>query len=552
MVKANLRILGLCGAILLSIGTAFSSAFVVRDLPAGGIYFSDKIVIVNKYDTPPYQTGRVSAGIAVSGVSSVDELCRQYGVIRIEPFYSGKLRKPTLEREISRIYIFTLPEGQDARDLLDYFTADSHIELAELYAVPEPCYIPNDPDIDMQWYLDKVDAYEAWDVVRGDTTRHSVIGIVDTGVYWMHPDLAANIWINVPEDLNGNGHMDAGDINVIDDDGNGYVDDVIGWDMGQNDNNPAENTPYHGTPVAGSASEVTDNNLGGAGIGFSARIMPVKGSNAQNQLTAVYEGMIYAADNGADIVNCSWGSPVYSQTSQNIINSLVGLNVLVVAAAGSGGTTPYYPAAYEGVIAVGSTDQDDHITPFSGYGTWVDVCAPGVSIRSTWGQSSYTYLDGTSFSAPMVCGLAALIRAWLPGLTVGQIETLIISSADNIDSLNPGYPDSLVPPRINCYNWIPVTSAEDQELPNEFLLAQNYPNPFNAATVIRFILPTASEVRLEIYDIMGRKIETLVDSPQNAGPRAVSWSPGGVPSGIYFYRISADGRSFSRPMVHLK
>jgi hypothetical protein len=539
-------------AALLLCGKAAYGEFEARTLPGGGEYFADKIVITNERGAPAYTVGEARFGNARSGVISVDELCRRHSVMRIEPFYPGKVKNPELKREIERLYVFTLASGNDALDALADFTADPNIESAEIQPVPKACYTPNDPDIGLQWYLEKVDAYEAWDIVRGDTTRRSVIGIVDTGVNWDHNDLAANIWINAAEDVNGNGIFDNGDNDGIDADSNGYVDDVVGWDMGQNDNNPRENAPTHGTPVAGCASEATDNDIGGAGIGFSARIMCVKGSDAQGNLNAVYQGMIYAADNGAHIVNCSWGSPIYSQSNQDIIRSINNMGVLVVASAGSSDTVRIYPGAYEGVIAVGATDQNDHLSSFSGYGSWIDVCAPGVAIRAPWDRASYVSVSGTSFSAPMVCGLAALIRAWRPYLTIGQVETLIVSTAVNIDSLNPSLPDSLVPPRIDCDGWLALVSSEEPDAPARFLLAQNYPNPFNAGTTIRYVLLDRGDVKIDIFNIAGQRVATLGEGIREAGTHALRWDASGMPSGIYFYRLRAAGSSASRAMILLK
>jgi len=552
--KGSISKLGLAAfLILMGCQLASASDFKIGVLPDGAKYFTNKIIIMNERDALPYKCGITESGFAYSGVSSVDDLCRSHSVIRIEPFYPGRLHSPALSALASRLYVFTLAAGVDSRQFLDHFTADPNIQFAELYSAPEPCYVPNDPDAIDQWYLGQVSAYQGWDIVRGDTTRHAVIGIVDTGVHWDHPDLTANIWINAAEDANHNGIFDHGDNDGIDADSNGYIDDVAGWDLGDNDNNPIDDVLPHGTPVAGCASEVTDNDLDGAAIGFWARIMAVKGCNSSGVLSAVWQGIIYAADNGADIINCSWGSMTYSQAEQNIINAITSMDVLVIASAGAqGGTTPNYPAAYDNVLAVGATDQNDHLVAFSGYGAWVEVCAPGVDIWTTYGPSDFIVYSGTSFSTAMVSGLAALVRSWRPELTVNEVESLIVASADNIDSLNSGCPDSLVPPRLNCYNWLHTTSIAGPNIPEKFLLLQNAPNPFNSATTINYVLPAALHVKIVIYDIMGRKLETLIDSPQEPGSHSVSWSSNESSSGIYFYRIDTGDISVTRPMVLLK
>jgi subtilisin family serine protease len=525
--------------------------FAIGVLPDGAGYYTDKIVIIGKIDSPPFITGESVSGLALSGVPSVDDLCRQYGVIRIEPFYPGRLKHPALARELSRIYIFTLAEDADARLLLDKFASDPNLESADLYGAPEPCFIPDDPRVTDQWHLQHTNAYGAWDIVRGDTTRHAVIGIVDSGIYWNHPDLAGNIWVNAAEDANGNGIFDPADNNGTDADSNGFIDDVIGWDLGDNDNDPVESSSMiHGTPVAGAASEVTNNDFQGAAIGFRARLMPIKVFNSLGQLAQAYQGMIYAGDNGAQVINCAWGlRGPYSQAEQNIINALHDEDVLVIAsAAGFGDTVRVYPGAYDHVMAVASTDRNDHRASFSGHGTWVDICAPGVDILTTYPQNQFATYSGTSFSAAQVSGLAALIRAWYPQLPVDFVETLIEVSADSI----PGNNGLLGAGRINCYNALAIISASDPATPDAFSLSQNYPNPFNAATVIRYVLPSMSDVRIDIYDILGKRVETLRDARQSSGAHSIIWSPRNSSSGLYFFRLTCDGESRSIPMIYAK
>jgi serine protease len=524
----------------------------LAELPNGAKYIADQIIVVNECDVPAYITGQSQDGVAVTGVPSVDELCCRIGVIKVEPLYPGRLRKPELIREVSRMYIFTLADGIDPQSELSELTGDPNIAFADLYVVPELCYEPNDPQIGDQWHLAKTHVYEGWDMVRGDTTRHGVIGIVDTGIYWDHPDLAANIWVNPGEDLDHNGVFDSTDINYADDDSNGFVDDIIGWDFGNNDNNPIEPSPTHGTAVAGCASEVTDNGIGGAGIGFSARIMAVKAVRDDNPayLINVFVGLIYAADNGADVINCSWGSPQYNPSFQFLIYSL---DCLIVAAASRNDSLPIYPAAYDSVTAVTATDQNDHLSSFGAYGDWIDICAPGVDIYSTWGHSSMTTLDGTSFAAPQVCGMAALVRSWNPEMTVAQVESTIEASADNIDSLNPGYEGLLGAGRLNCYNWLRTDRTFDNpQAPKAFALHSNYPNPFNAQTVISYNLPEPSEVSLDVYDLLGRKIASLISERQQAGEHSIIWDAKNRSSGIYYYRLKAGDLAQSRRCLLLK
>ena len=540
---------GLAMAMALSV----SAEQNLQTLPNGDDYIADRVIVAIGHDAPGLTVDRVVSGVAQSGVASIDDLCQEIGVTRIEPFYSGHLSKPALIREISRMYIFTLRDGLDASAYLEDFERDPDIEFAELYTIPRPFYIPNDPLLGDQWLLERTDAYGGWDIIRGDSTRIAIIGIVDTGVYWTHPDLAANIWINAAEDINHNGIFDDPDNNGVDDDTNGYIDDVVGWDLGVGDNNPVEMQPTHGTPVAGAASEVADNDLLGAGIGFSARIMCVKGANNQNQLTAVYQGLIFAAENGAHILNCSWGSMTYHHNEQLIMNSIHEEGILIVAAAGGGGDTiRSYPAGYENVMAVTATDHNDHLMPFAGHGIWIDVCAPGDNIWSTWAENSFINLSGTSFSAPMVCGLAALIKSWNPGFCALEIENLIEDGADTIDHLNPNYRGMLGAGRINCANWLPTSVEDIPATPEQFIMSQNYPNPFNSNAVIRYSLPEPSFVTLDIYNILRRRVRTLVSSFQEAGTHQALWDAKGMSSGPYYYRIKAGDFVARKKMTLIK
>ena len=523
----------------------------IAELPGGQKYIANQILVANEYDAPSYQTGQTQAGIAVTGVASVDALCRMFDVVKVEPFYPGKLRKPALKREVSRMYIFTFADGVDPMPLLNTFAADPNIELAEPYYIQELNYVPNDPRAVDQWYLAHTHAYEAWDVIRGDTTRHAVIGIVDSGVDWNHPDLLSNIWVNPGEDINHNGIYDQSDLNQVDDDSNGYIDDIVGWNFYGNNNNPTETYPLHGTAVAGCASERTDNDTLGAAIGWGARLMCLRVTNEGGYVYHGYQGILYAADNGAQIINISWGSP-FSQADQNFFNAVWAEGALVIASAGAlSDTSRMYPAAYNHVMAVAATDDQDHRASFSSFGQWIDICAPGVGILTTWGPNGMENLDGTSFSAAMVSGLAGLVFARHPDYTNDQIESVIELSADTIPNNN----GLLGAGRINCasaVNMVLSATNDEPNAPNDFALYANYPNPFNAQTTISYDLSKGSFVTINIFDLLGRKTGTLISEYQDAGPHSVIWDAGNMPSGIYYYRLSAGNLSHSRRCLLLK
>ena len=342
----------------------------------------------------------------------------------------------------------------------------SNVEWAEPKFVRrlfDTLYIPNDPKINEQYFLQKDHMYEAWNVTKGDTSV--VIGIVDTGVDWPHPDLYANIWHNW-SDIKTNWATDT--------DGIKY--DSIGWDFGGTgdgmgnptpDSNPIEDKPEHGTLVAGVASAVTDNGIGVAGIGFKSKIMPVKVAegdyvDAYGRSLIVYgfEGIKYAADNGAKVINCSWGGGGYSQAEQDVINYAISKGALVVVAAGNDNTDiKEYPAAYSGVLCVAATNSNDVRSTFSNYGSYIDVCAPVENVFSTFQPDTLAPGDGTSFSAPQVSGLAALVFAKFPNYTPLQVAEQIRVNCDNIDSLNTGYEYMLGSGRINAYKALTDTNS---------------------------------------------------------------------------------------------
>ena len=446
--------------------TLFGEALETAFVPNGGEYLVDRFVVTTRAGVPALTMEQTNSGIAGTGVTTLDNLCAEQQVTFIEPFYPTMPINPIIRELMARMYIFHVAPSKNVQDAVLAFDNTPEIECADLYDIPHPTYTPNDPDHDSQYHLGRIDAYEAWDIIRGDTTAYAIVGISDTGIYWMHPDLEQNMWINVWEDLNGNGIFDIpDDEDGIDDDGNGYVDDVIGWDLGQNDNDPREITPTHGTHVAGCASEATDNNLNGAGVGFSVRIMAVKGANGSNQLTAVYQALIWAVDNGAHIVNASWGSPQYSQGNQNIMNNLWNAGTVIVAAAGNENNSQnFYPASYNNVVAVAATTSQDRRASFSSYGTWVDVSAPGNQIYATWGPSSMTYLSGTSMASPITAGTVGLLRAANPGWTNEDLVNTLISTTDNIDDLNPNYIGQLGSGRINAASALGSGSIPNLQL----------------------------------------------------------------------------------------
>jgi subtilisin family serine protease len=460
------RLLVVCRFVLSSLILALFVCFTFQPVLATGShtagasqspqYLPDRIIV-------KFATGSISGpqrGFlkAYAMPAKVADLLANFGAVTTEQLFPSSphfLQKASTPVDLSTIYEFRFSQPVNVTKLAQFLRQQPDVVYAEPRYLHRIYYDPNDPSIGSQAYLTVIKARQAWDITQGDPTV--VIGIVDSGVDWQHGDLQANIWQNSDEIPN----------NGVDDDNNGKVDDIRGWDFGglgnpdktpTPDNDPREDRADHGTGVAGIASAATNNTIGVAGIGFNCKIMPVKTSQNNvrtNEGTALipygYDGIVYAAENGAHIINCSWGGNSYSQFGQDVIDYATQLGALIVAAAGNeNNSSPSYPAAYRNVLSVAATDNSDRRAGFSSYGYWVDVSAPGTSLFTTWQPNSYTSFSGTSASTPVVAGVAALVKSvhmnWPPGAIAEQIRL----AADNIDSNNPSFVRRLGYGRVNA------------------------------------------------------------------------------------------------------
>ena len=357
------------------------------------------------------------------------------------------------KKEFTKLYLTFLVQLRDPypdlNKLIKRMESFSEIDYSEPKYSDFLDFQPNDPSLSSCWHLTKIQAFDAWDLGTGSTSV--VVAVVDDAVEINHLDLTNVTWSNNLEIPN----------NGIDDDNNGYVDDYNGYDVADNDNNPnPPNTNLdHGTHVAGIAGAQTNNNTGVASVGFGISIMPVKATRDNNfngTINNAYDGVYYAALNGADVINCSWGSSSFSNTNYNIIQMAQNQGSIVVASAGNSNqnlaSNPRYPSCYNGVICVANTTQSDAKRGSSCYGSRVDVSAPGSSILSTIPFNNYGTKSGTSMSAPMVAGLLGLMKSFSPNSTNEQLISCMKSACDNIDAINPSYAGLLGDGRINAYN----------------------------------------------------------------------------------------------------
>ena len=367
-------------------------------------------------------------------------------------------RAPATAREpdLSEVYVLELAADVDVEQAAADLAANPHVAWAHPDRRVHVDFTPNDPLFAQQWGPTRIAAPLAWDTANGAGT---VIAVVDTGVDRTHPDLAANMWAN-PGEIAANG---------IDDDGNGFVDDVVGWDFVSNDASPDDHHG-HGTHVSGIAAARTNNALGIAGLAFGARVMAVKGlgDDGSGWISDLAAAIVYAAENGADVINNSWGGGGLDQVLVDAVDTARALGAVVVAAAGNsaGAVDSFEPARIPGVIAVGATDQTDAIASFSNFGDALSVAAPGVSVLSSRPQNAtgigsnnvvqqiYQSLSGTSMASPHVAGLAAVLLSAMPALTVEQVRWQLELNADQ-----PGFPGFEGQPWNPHFGWGRINAA---------------------------------------------------------------------------------------------
>jgi len=356
---------------------------------------------------------------------------------------------------LDRIYLLELEEGQDLAAALAAFRQDPSVEYAELNYLLYEHKTPSDSYFSVQWPLENtgqmypesgsynhppgtvdadIDAPEAWDIFTGSADL--VVAVIDTGVDYAHRDIDDNMWVNEAE-LNGT--------TGVDDDNNGFVDDIYGYDFYNRDGDPMDDRG-HGTHCAGVIAAETDNLQDIAGVCWQTQIMAVKflGAGGSGTTLNAVKSFYYAVANGADVCSNSWGGGPYSETLAEAIDYAASQGVILVASAGNYNTSnPEYPAYYGPMIAVAATNSNDDKASFSNYGSWVDLAAPGVdvlSLRSSLASSYYgtpyedymLILSGTSMSCPHVAGACALLIGANPTLTRDDVYDLLMTTGDPI------------------------------------------------------------------------------------------------------------------------
>ena len=409
-----------------------------------------------------------------------------------------------MDAGLQRIYVVELPDVMSVDDAQTILAALAQVEYAHPNHVMKLHQSPNDSLFSQQWYLSMIDVVKAWGTTRG--TQDVIIGVIDTGMDYHHPDLQANIWINPDEDINHNQQFDTGDVNGVDDDGNGYIDDVHGWDFTDAPHFPdggdyllRDNDPFdehgHGTAVAGVIAGIAGNGIGIAGIAPKCRVMNIRAGTSQGLLEEddVAAAVVYAVEMGARVINMSFGDTYASALLHDVMQFAHTAGVVLVASAGnSSSDVVHYPAGYPETISVTAINRDGVLAGFANFGPLVDIAAPGVNVLTTGRFGRYGNFSGTSAAAPVVSAVAALLLSKSPQLIPDLVRSILVSSTNDLGE--PGWDGRYASGGINAGRALAVNYATEAKLMSP-RLDDGYAKPPVA------IIGTAAGALLEGYQI---------------------------------------------------
>jgi hypothetical protein len=400
----------------------------------------------------PVIPGRITVRLA-EGIESWEDLLERTPLLSdLEPVRVNRLG----------IVDLAVPAGADLTAWCERAFRTGLVRYAEVATYGVFLAIPNDVLYPDQWFLNNtgqtggtpgadIDAERAWDITAGDPSI--IVAVVDSGTDVDHVDLAANVWHNLGE-IPANG---------VDDDGNGFIDDWEGWDF-HNNNNEVRPVHYHGTHVTGIVNAAGGNGIGIAGVagGLGATgvlSMAVSVGDEAEDGDVIDDALIYAADNGADIITMALATAETQAINDALDYAYETMDVFIDGASGNNDPAVSFPARHPAVMAVAATDHLDRRSSFSNPGPEVEVAAPGTNILSTRPNDSYMSGQGTSFAAPQVAGLAALIRGRNSGLTAEDVRLIITVTAEDIDA--PGFDFNTGYGRINAYEGVRLASTSD-------------------------------------------------------------------------------------------
>jgi|GEM_PF-390578 len=385
-----------------------------------------------------------SEGVVLFGISALDELSNKWHVNDVEPLMS-KPHPTDIDRKygLDLQYVIQFGVDQDIAPVAADYRALPEVELVCPNDARRTVEEPNDPLYTNQWHYQNLGAAWAWGIAKGDTTVLN--SPLDDGVDLDHPDIRANLWINSPEDINHNGVFDTlwepdGDLNGVDEDGNGKYDDVVGYDFVSGDPIPqCQGSDDHGTHCWGVSNAVTNNGEGVAGTAWNSRTIATRcGSGGYVYAAAWMQAINYAINQGIWALSLSFGGYNYNAAEASVCQAAWDYGAVLFGGAGNDNVrTQFYPASYNNVENVAASGANDQRAGFSNYGPWIDITAPGVGIHSTVPRpTSYGMMDGTSMATPLAAGVACWIKSWNPALSNQEVLDLMHSTCDTM-------PDSL-------------------------------------------------------------------------------------------------------------
>ena len=591
--SAVISLFTLC-AFLLTFFFSFNSTFAQQDVNEpnqkpveSGSQKNYRIIVKLSNETAAMAEAQITQKDLVihkSSSKNMGDLFSKYKIKKMEPLYKGlvnwKKKNGKTEKEyysniqksfqkrskrskkgvafntnLSNTYVIEadVSSQEEYEKLLASLKKDSRFEYAEASMEVSTCMVPDDPYFSTSgsWGQTYDDLYgvkltscpEAWDTATGEGVT---VAVVDTGIDNTHPDIADNIWTNTKEIAN----------NGIDDDNNGYIDDIWGWDFTNSDNNSVDDNG-HGTHVAGTIAATGNNGIGVIGVAPGAKVMAVKGldKDGRGDERAIANAIVYAAENGADIINCSFGGKGYSQAFEDAVNTAINLGAVVVVSAGNNNNdaSDYSPASIKDAITVAATDSNDKRAIFSNWGSGIDVAAPGVDILSLCASGTtkgtpvgdkYTRLDGTSMAAPHVSGIAALILSNQRELSSEQVSAVIQCSTTDI--MDIGFDNYTGYGRINAAQALKINSCLDARITSPVL--------GSSATSVVTVMGSAKGNDFLSYTLEYAKVNEFNKEPTEWNIFEQSNTPvdkgqlgifdtASLPSGKYIIRLSVKDNS---------
>ena len=478
--------------------------------------YQDGIIIFQLKETESLKNYNLENPLG--SMNEIADLSQEYGIQSIKFLYP-RHKDSKLSRTIQL-------EFQEANRVLEFAKSIEQLdytEYAERKELHHNCLTPNDQYFvnsfnSGQWGLFQINAEQAWNISTGDA--NVIVAVTDNAINTNHPDL----------------------INKC----------VAGWDAVDNDNDPnpcGGNDGFHGSHVSGIVGAESNNGIGVASIGYDVSIMPIKiGNCTSGALTGGYEGVTWAADNGAHVINMSWGGSGYSNYGQNVCNYAWGQGSILIAAAGNDNVTSiFYPAGYNNVVSVASSSSGDSKSSFSNYGSWIDITAPGSSILSTNQGTSYQVTQGTSMASPMVAGLAGLIKSHAISASNTDIINCLLNTAVNIDGANPSYVGQLGAGRIDAYQAMLCAStfalALDASISNISVPEGNIcGSTFTPSFDLRNLGSNTLTSTTITYQISGQAAQTLnwTGSLTSGQTETVTLPTQTLPDGSYTFTVSTN------------